>query len=469
MAEGGRFRWDALRSRVGRALLGSAAFPFALQAAALVGLALALVNGWGGGLGVPADQIMTLRKTNLTTLLVWGLWWPAMIAGALALGRAWCTVCPMELVNRCGDLLARRGGWKRWSFAPWMRSGWLVIVGYVALQLSVAGLLIHRVPHYTSTMLVLLLGAALATGLLFREPRSFCKGLCPAKALLTAYGRLTPVQLDVRDPQRCADCATRECVSPARQGRFDGRSCPSLLKPWDRRPSDNCVLCLECAKACPYGNVGLGVVRSNEGARRPERLRPYEAAFVMLAAGFVAHEVIGEVKPLDAAFHLVPQALHDALPVIDFGWFEAFWFLGLFPLGLWAVTALIAYAVGQRGALRDLLIAAATAAAPVVAVAHVAKAAAKVSSWGGYLPMALREPRGLETLRAIVDHAVEPPGALLGLPALGWVMLAGVALVAWRSCGWVRHAVPEGVRAATVGALVPAAFFAAALVAWWAM
>ncbi|MBM3472537.1 MAG: hypothetical protein FJX75_04590 [Armatimonadetes bacterium] len=466
MAETGRFAWDLLNSRVGRFLLKSWVFPFGLQVVLLVAVVLLTANGWGGGPGLSSDEILTLRKTNLTTLLVWGLWWPAMIAAAVAVGRGWCMVCPLELVNRGGDALARRAGWRRLPLAPWMRAGWLIVVGYVLLQVLVAGLTIHRVPHYTALMLTALLGTAAVTGLLFREPRSFCRSFCPAKALLTAYGRLAAAQLDVRDPQMCADCSTRECVSPDRRHCFEGRSCPSLLQPWARTLSDNCVLCLECAKACPYGNVGLGWVRGTQGARRPQRLVPYEAAFAMIAAGFVAHEVIGEVKPLDARFHLVAQSLHDALPAVDFAWFEALWFLGLFPLLLWSAIALLAFGVGQRGRLRDLLIAAATAAAPVVALAHLAKAAAKVSSWAGFLPLALEDTRGMITFRAIMDHSLAPPAALLGHPAIGGALLASIAVVAWRSRTWMRQALPEHLGAALTGAAVPAVLYAAVLLAW---
>lgn len=46
-----------------------------------------IVNGWRIGVAHTADEVMTLRKTNLTTLLVWGIWWPSMIALALGFSR----------------------------------------------------------------------------------------------------------------------------------------------------------------------------------------------------------------------------------------------------------------------------------------------------------------------------------------------------------------------------------------------
>ena len=107
--EPSRFSFDLLAWRPVRALVASRGFPLTLQVIALAAVVFLVVNGLGRGLGMRADELMTFRKTNLTTLVVWGLWWPGMIAMALLLGRAWCTVCPMELVNRVDDATGRSG------------------------------------------------------------------------------------------------------------------------------------------------------------------------------------------------------------------------------------------------------------------------------------------------------------------------------------------------------------------------
>lgn len=449
-----------------RWLLRRPTFPVMLQVLGLLCVCGLIVNGWGLGVGRPTEEVMILRKTNLTTLFVWGLWWPGMIAVAILCGRAWCPVCPMELANRVADSLAQRMGLARMGMGPWIRAGWCIVLAYVVLQFLVAGAEIHRVPHFTSLMLISLGALAFAAGMLFREPRSFCNSFCPTKALLSVYGRFTPLQLDVRDPDICEGCTTRECVDPARRARFDGRSCPSLVRPFARAASDDCVLCFQCAKACLYDNVGFGLVRSTASSRRPVLLKPYETAFVLLAAGFVAHEVIGEVKPLDAYFHAVPQRLNALLPHVAFGWFEAVWFLVLFPLALWGGVMGGAYLMGCRGRITRLLQGAAMGAAPVVAIAHLAKAAAKVGSWGGYLPGSLGDPRGIETLAAYMSGVGTPPASLLGLPMLGWVMLFLLLALTWRSWCGIRETAGDLLPAARAGATTTAAFFVLALLAW---
>jgi polyferredoxin len=229
-----QFDLDLLRVPLLRRVLRWPVFPVALQVVTLGALIALIVIGWDLGPGRPVKELMTLRKTNLALLMVWGFWWPGMIVASVLFGRVWCTVCPTELVNRIGDGLARRIGWPRLGMARWLRAGWLVTLAFVALQIAGAVLGLSRVPHYTAWMLVVLLLLGLVTGLVIREPHSFCKSFCPAGAMLSVYGRFTSAQIEVCDPQTCAGCATRDCVDPTMRHRFDQRSCPSVLLPFAR-------------------------------------------------------------------------------------------------------------------------------------------------------------------------------------------------------------------------------------------
>lgn len=101
--------------------------------------------------------------------------------------------------------------------------------------------------------------------------------------------------------------------------------------------------------------------------------------------------MVGEVKWRGKAFDFVPERLTALAPAVSFGAFESLWFLVLIPLAVWAAIAGVGYLAGHRTGLRSLLLAAATGAAPVVAVPHLAKSAAKIAVWGEFLP---REERG---------------------------------------------------------------------------
>ncbi len=457
---------DLIAPRPIRAVVLSPWFPVGLQVGMLVVLGLLTFNGLGLGPGMSAAELMTYRKTNLTTLVVWGMWWPGMIAVTLAFGRAWCTICPLELVNRVGDVIARKVGWPRATLGKLLRAGWMVVAMYLALQLLVAGVSLHRVPHYTAILLLVLLGGALLTGMAFRQPRSFCQAFCPAGALLSVYSRYTPLQLEARDPDVCESCPTKDCIRDENRYRFDKRSCPSLLRPFHRDASDGCVLCLQCAKVCPYNNMGVGLVSPDAPVRRKTLLKPYEAAFVMVALGFVAHEVIGEVKWLDSLFHFVPEQLAALVPRAPFSWFEALWFLVFFPLVVWAAIAGLGYLAGHRAGWRSLLLGAATGAAPVVAIAHLAKAVAKVSSWGGFVPLSLRDPQGIDTFGRLAEGSLSAPTALFGLSVLGWVMLALLLVIACRALRWSRQVPAESTRAAQVGLACVTVLFTSILTVW---
>lgn len=461
------FHLNGLSTKAGVWMLRSPWFPVLFQ---VVGLALMLglaINGWGLGTAIPERELMTLRKTNLTTLAVWGLWWPGMIVLAIAAGRLWCTVCPMELVSRVGRAIGRPLGLTRLPLGRFLRAGWLILAAYVLLQLLVAGLSIHRVPHYTSLLLMALGLLAVTSGLFFREERAFCKSFCPAAALLSVYGRFTPIQLDKVEEATCADCTTQDCVRASNRDRLDARSCPSRIRPYDRTPSDGCVLCFQCAKICPEQNIGFGVVRAEAGSRRRQLLRPAEAGFILIAAGFVAHEVIGELKGLDVLFHRVPKALHQGFPALGFGWFEALWFLVIFPAAFWALIVLGARLAGQRPPWREHLAAAATGAAPVIALAHLAKVLAKLGSWGGFLPFALRDPAGMNTLAGLSAGRIQTPSPLWGLSALGGFLLLGLALVGRQ--GWRRlrqHPEAHTQSAIRLGFLGAGALYAALFILW---
>lgn len=101
-----------------------------------------------------------------------------------------------------------------------------------------------------------------------------------------------------------------------------------------------------------------------------------------------------------------------------------------------------------------------------MAVAHLARAAAKLTSWGGFLPLALRDPQGLHTLERLGDGSLTAPAAMVGLTVLGWVMLAAVIVIAWRAWRWSRQVPVESAMAARVGLACTAALFTSVLTVW---
>jgi hypothetical protein len=122
--------------------------------------------------------------------------------------------------------------------------------------------------------------------------------------------------------------------------------------------------------------------------------------------------------------------------------------------------------MGSRSNIKYLLLAAATGAAPVVAVAHLAKAAAKGSSWGGFLPLAVRDTQGIETLRGLTERTLSAPSGFLALSMVGWVMLALWLVMAWKAWKWANHVPSQYLAAARTGLASTAVLFGIVLTIW---
>lgn len=113
-----------------------------------------------------------------------------------------------------------------------------------------------------------------------------------------------------------------------------------------------------------------------------------------------------------------------------------------------------------------MVLATATGAAPVLAVAHAAKAVAKAGSWAGFVPLALRDPRGLDTLHDLTVAPASLPASWVSVPLLGWLMLGLTVLGgarAWRRVDGLPSGSVVVARTGLAGAMV---LFGAVLAVW---
>jgi polyferredoxin len=446
-------------------LLRTPLFPLGLQVLTLGVLIALVVNGWGHGLDLDGDQLETFRKTNLTTLAVWGLWWPGMILLVLLAGRAWCTVCPMELVARVSHRISR-SVWPGLPLPRWARAAWPALGLYLLLQAMVAAASIHRLPHLTSLMLLALPLLAALAGLLLRHPRAFCVALCPAAPLLSVYGRHGLLQLDRRSDATCEQCEGRDCVGADARDRLDRRSCPSLIRPFARAPSDGCVLCFQCAKICPHDNIGYGLPAPESTLRQAVPLRPVELAFVAVITGFVTYEVAGEAPAFAAWFRLIPEQLALLPAPIPLRSWQAIWYLLLFPAALWGIAAAGACLLLRGTPLRRSLPAMLTGAAAVVAGAHAAKAMAKLGSWASYLGLSLSDPAGQATLAALEAGTLTKPARLLGMGPTAALALLLTGLLLLRAMPRRTVAGSGSVAGARFGAAITLFLFVPIIFSW---
>src|SRR3990170_243677 len=241
--------FNLLQIRPVRVLIQWPLYPYIFQIIALVVFVTLAVIGWGRFVPEYVNDKL-YAKTNIVNLVIWGLWWPSMVWLAVLFGRIWCTACPLELVANGTERLGRMLGVRQLILGKWLRSGAVIVGLYAIIQLCVAGAHLHRIPAYTSLFLCSLLGAAGLAGFFFKD-RAFCRGFCPVGLLLSTYGRGAMLSVRSCGDGACGSCAEKDCRRPENRHRLDARSCPSLLNPATLDSNADCLVCLQCAKACP--------------------------------------------------------------------------------------------------------------------------------------------------------------------------------------------------------------------------
>jgi polyferredoxin len=458
--------FDLLRIGPIRAVVLSPLFPYVVQVA-ILGLFIGLaVIGWGLSApeGVASKQF---AKTNIVNLLIWGLWWPAMVWVVVFFGRAWCAVCPLELVANVTEQLARRLGVKQRVLRGWIRAGFLILAFYVLIQMLVPGIELHRVPAYTSVFLWALLALAALVGFVYQD-RAFCRGFCPVGLLLASYGRGSMLAVRPTNQETCGSCPGKDCRDGEKRYRVDARSCPSLLNPAKLEDNADCLVCGQCMKVCPPGNMGLYLRRPFHPADRREPTASWAVTlFVMLISGFVAYELFSEWKAAQAAFLWVPHTVSVRSGFVDYtGWFNGVWMLFVVPLAIWLLLGGLVILLRGAATLPEAWRRLALPLAVVIAAGHMAKGLAKIASWGGYFPMALREPTGRQTALAITEEVLDKPDPLMSLTVVSVISLILLAAMAYFSLRESRLADPS-THMSRVPALLLATIVSAFLIFGW--
>ncbi len=444
--------FDLLRISSVRRLILWRGFPYIFQATMLLVFIGLVILGWGRLAPAGANEKL-FAKTNLVTLLVWGLWWPAMVWVAVLFGRVWCMVCPLELVSNLSERLGRRLGLRRRPLRRWLISGVAIVFLYALIQLLVAGAHINRAPAYTSLFLLGLLAMAFMTSLLFKD-RAFCRGFCPVGQLLATYGRGGMLAVRADSAQVCKDCPGKYCLVARNRTKTDARSCPSLLNPPRLDTNRDCLVCAQCIKSCQPDNMRLLLRRPFHPSDARESFASWPTtAFVMLVSGFVTWELFTEWPAAEEVFLRAPHWVSRQTGLLWLsGYLNGLWALLIVPLLVWPLLALLlrlgAGATSIGMAWRRL----AMPIAVIVSAGHMSKGLAKFVSWAGFLPNALKDPLGNETLQAITNKATAAPSSLLPMTIVTTfgAMLVGSGLlfaareaILTRSKAGYRQLIPE--------------------------
>lgn len=100
---------DLLQFKVVRKLVLWNGFPYVFQGVMLTVFMVMIFIGWQVYTPEGVNDKL-FAKTNLVTLLVWGIWWPLMVWFAVTMGRVWCMICPLELISNLTERLSQKLG-----------------------------------------------------------------------------------------------------------------------------------------------------------------------------------------------------------------------------------------------------------------------------------------------------------------------------------------------------------------------
>ena len=394
-------KMNLLNVRWIRTLLSSRWFPVVPQLIMLTAFGLLIA----GGLGVKASDpgfAKVLRNTNPATLLVWSYWWPLVIVATILLGRAWCMVCPMELVTSLAGCIGLRR-----KVPHLFKSGWVITIFYTLIVIvGIHGLSLHRIPHRMALYLLMLLSVTVVVGLIY-EKRAFCSYVCPVGHLLGLYALVSPLEWRADNLSLCKSCKTKDCVVKKNHYRIVGRSCTSYLYPATIKNNRDCLLCTQCLTACPHNNLRWSTRWPFADFFHAIELRAAHVGFILLVSGFAVYEILSEWPVSKAILTWVPRHFVGSLgitgPIADS--VSAVIMFIVFPcVLLLAVLALVKIrSAVLYGAVAKIL---ALLLLPTMVSAHLLKAILKMTSRIPYWPQIFSDPTGIVTANKILDGSL---------------------------------------------------------------
>jgi polyferredoxin len=191
-----------------------------------------------------------LAPRNLSTLLTWVHYRGALVLVLLAAGNLFCMACPFMLPRA----IARRffKPMRRWPKR--LRSKWLSAGLFVAVLFAYELFDLWGSPAWTAALILGYFAGALVVDGLF-EKASFCKWVCPVGQFNFVASTISPLEVQVREPDVCARCTTYDCIRGNDRGRVPG--CELNLFLPRKTGNMDCTFCLDCVHACPHDNVAI--------------------------------------------------------------------------------------------------------------------------------------------------------------------------------------------------------------------
>ncbi|MFI5294306.1 MAG: 4Fe-4S binding protein [Thermodesulfovibrionales bacterium] len=192
---------------------------------------------------------------NIATLLMWTIWWAAIIFTFVLVGRIWCMMCPFGAIQ---DWIGRLISMNK-DFPKPMRNVYLSSFIFFGLTWwdSYSGIV--NKPALTAYLLVGFFVVAIGMAVVFKG-RAFCRYVCPIGGLIGIYAMFSPIELRHKCLDVCRGHKIKECI----KGTETSHGCPMLVTPMTLDRNNYCNFCSECIKSCSQDNI---VIRTRSFAK----------------------------------------------------------------------------------------------------------------------------------------------------------------------------------------------------------
>ena len=191
-----------------------------------------------------------MAPKNLATTLTWVHYRGLVVIALLLVGNLFCMACPFMLVR--GALRRLRKPSRMWPRA--LRNKWLATLLFVLLLFAYEYFDLWSTPYWTAWLTLAYFAGALMIDALFRGA-AFCKYLCPLGQFNFISSLISPFEVQVASQSTCQVCRTKDCIKGQPGAGLNG--CELWLFQQQKHGNMDCTFCLDCAHACPYGNVAV--------------------------------------------------------------------------------------------------------------------------------------------------------------------------------------------------------------------
>ena len=213
---------------------------------------------------------------NLATVVPWVHYRGFVVLALLLAGNLFCMGCPFTIPRTLAKHLSIRGR----RFPRVLRNKWLAILSLFGLFFVYEWFDLWASPALTAWLIVAYFLASFVLEAVFTES-AFCKYVCPLGTFNFVYSTASPTQITTRSLEICKSCAGKECVNGSyapepsiridsipvldgstqevevRHGPQGTPGCGTELFVPQIKSNLDCVLCLDCVRACPHDNVAL--------------------------------------------------------------------------------------------------------------------------------------------------------------------------------------------------------------------